>query len=68
MYWFFLHRLFTSHVIYIIVKYNGFLLTCNSNAFLSGFIELQIQQDDNKIAEYTEQAVLIQNQYVQAIK
>lgn len=65
---FFLHRLFPSHVIYIIVKYNGFLLTCNSNAFLSGFIELQIQQDDNKIAEYTKQAVLIQNQYVQAIK
>lgn len=43
-------------------------MTCNSNAFLSGFIELQIQQDDNKIAEYTKQAVLIQNQYVQAIK
>lgn len=35
---------------------------------ISGFIELQIQQDDNKIAEYTKQAVLIQNQYVQAIK
>lgn len=35
---------------------------------LSGFVELQIQQDDNKVAEYTEQTVLIQNQYVQVIK
>lgn len=35
---------------------------------LSGFVELQIQQDDNEIVEYTEQTVLIQNQYVQVIK
>lgn len=35
---------------------------------LSGFVELQIQQDDNEIVEYTEQTVLIENQYVQVIK
>lgn len=35
---------------------------------LSGFVELQIQQDDNKVVEYTEQTVLIENQYVQVIK
>lgn len=35
---------------------------------LSGFVELQIQQDDNEIVEYTEQTVLIENKYVQVIK
>lgn len=35
---------------------------------LSGFVQLQIQQDDNEIVEYTEQTVLIENQYVQVIK
>lgn len=43
---------------------NAFLYHIN----LSGFVELQIQQDDNEIVEYTEQTVLIENQYVQVIK
>lgn len=48
------------------------VFTRKLNAFdhinLSGFVELQIQQDDNEIVEYTEQTVLIENQYVQVIK